>query len=987
MKSGNDEGNIERHEPTHACLVGNVSLSRNECTSTTHPPTAVPQSDECPKHRRRPLVYPALLSRIARAFYKRISLSDRTRYGLTYTAAFDGREAVDLIAHIIKTSDRNLALLLGRTLGAQNFFHDVSYYHQLCDSPVEIYQLSWKTKGRENSNPTVRPGLNPRSRKSSNFEAGSANRGANVTGEDGLLLLPSGVFTILTDCYSPTCSKNRVCYSPSCPRRLKVEYHSPGSHGISNSASGLVLDRTTTAQLPEGDSNGRIRRSLKAFSQLWIHSVVQETVTMSDQEDEHKKAIQEIIRAEYDLLQDLEYLRDHWMEPLRTQDIIPTNRRIDFVRQVFWNIEEMTNLHRRLYTMLTARQKVDHDVEFIGDVFLEIAPQLQLFVQYGKHRIWGEHELEMEKSTNPTFVAFVEKVEQSPASRGLGLSRYLTKPTVHLAGLALLLKAVLKYTPQWSKDQVMIPRAIHKIHDCLGQLNEDGENNLLRLNKELVFRPGEEADLGLKDERRQLIYKGQLKHRGGVIRGNDDLQVFLLDHALLMVKSKKDDKHDRSKLFKPPIPLELLVVSVPDEPEGLFFRPDSQKHGYQLTFSYPGREGYSLTLWAPTFFDREKWVECITAQQRAIREQGKVFTTCPLTGGAFTSIVKVNCAVLYECGQRVAYGTERGVYLQALHGGIPVKYLDLPNVQQIDILEEYHLLIVLSEEAVFTCLLDVPGTEGPIAYKVALHVSFFKIGSCLGRTLICIAGASTSEGTAIRIKEVYGTMHGIGMLVFKESRREELGAFNELHIPTGAHSLHFLETQLCVVCTGGFEMLNFNTLEAYPLLDPTDPLLDLVRCKDVHPLAMYQVDGLFLLCYAEFAFYVYEAGRRSKKDMIIHWEGSPTAFALHYPYIMAFDSMFVEIRHVKDGSLVQIIRGDNLLLLYTDTQSSDMASSPTSSNRSGSSFSTQISQGRGKRNEVVFASDDGVMTIQLGALFSRASNESLATELAPILIN
>jgi hypothetical protein len=150
-----------------------------------------------------------------------------------------------------------------------------------------------------------------------------------------------------------------------------------------------------------------------------------------------------------------------------------------------------------------------------------------------------------------------------------------------------------------------------------------------------------------------------------------------------------------------------------------------------------------------------------------------------------------------ECGQRVAYGTERGVYLQALHGGIPVKYLDLPNVQQIDILEEYHLLIVLSgeshipywrlsclflldykEETVFTCLLDVPGTESPIAYKVALHVSFFKIGSCLGRTLICIVGASTSEGTAIRIKEVYGTMHGIGMLVFKESRREELSAFN-----------------------------------------------------------------------------------------------------------------------------------------------------------------------------------------------------------------
>ena len=34
------------------------------------------------------------------------------------------------------------------------------------------------------------------------------------------LLLPSGVFTLLTDCYSATCVKDSLCYSVSCPRRL-----------------------------------------------------------------------------------------------------------------------------------------------------------------------------------------------------------------------------------------------------------------------------------------------------------------------------------------------------------------------------------------------------------------------------------------------------------------------------------------------------------------------------------------------------------------------------------------------------------------------------------------------------------------------------------------------------------------------------------------------------------------------------------------------
>jgi len=33
--------------------------------------------------------------------------------------------------------------------------------------------------------------------------------------------LPQGVFTLLTDCYSPTCSRDSLCYSINCPRRLE----------------------------------------------------------------------------------------------------------------------------------------------------------------------------------------------------------------------------------------------------------------------------------------------------------------------------------------------------------------------------------------------------------------------------------------------------------------------------------------------------------------------------------------------------------------------------------------------------------------------------------------------------------------------------------------------------------------------------------------------------------------------------------------------
>lgn len=101
-------------------------------------------SNRTPVIRKSQNIYPALLSRVAQAFRERIPICDRVKDGLTYKDAFDGREAVDKMAYIIKTTDRNLALLLGRALDAQKFFHDVTYDHRLRDSANELYQFRTK---------------------------------------------------------------------------------------------------------------------------------------------------------------------------------------------------------------------------------------------------------------------------------------------------------------------------------------------------------------------------------------------------------------------------------------------------------------------------------------------------------------------------------------------------------------------------------------------------------------------------------------------------------------------------------------------------------------------------------------------------------------------------------------------------------------------------------------------------------------------------
>ena len=184
--------------------------SRPPSITSVAPPTA-------PAPRRAPVVYPALLSKVAEAFKSRITVSERSKDGLVYSDTFDGRDAVDKIAYIIKTTDRNLALLLGRALDAQKFFHDVTYDHRLRDSPVELYQFKERIASSFVSADGVSQG---------NGFAMDGSGMANQMGEMSLEAAddtPSGVFTLLTDCYSSTCTRDKLCYSIACPRRLEQQ--------------------------------------------------------------------------------------------------------------------------------------------------------------------------------------------------------------------------------------------------------------------------------------------------------------------------------------------------------------------------------------------------------------------------------------------------------------------------------------------------------------------------------------------------------------------------------------------------------------------------------------------------------------------------------------------------------------------------------------------------------------------------------------------
>lgn len=103
------------------------------------------------------------------------------------------------------------------------------------------------------------------------------------------------------------------------------------------------------------------------------------------------------------------YVERCWIEPLSTHECIPQERRDEFIKDVFWNINQVRKNNAILLNDLLQRQLFQKVVYKIGDIFLKHVPKLfDQFVEYGSHQVIGKYVFENEKLTNPNFAKLVE---------------------------------------------------------------------------------------------------------------------------------------------------------------------------------------------------------------------------------------------------------------------------------------------------------------------------------------------------------------------------------------------------------------------------------------------------------------------------------------------------------------------------------------------------------------------------------------------------
>ncbi|KAH9479317.1 Rho1 guanine nucleotide exchange factor 1 [Psilocybe cubensis] len=378
---------------------------------------------------------------------------------------------------------------------------------------------------------------------------------------------------------------------------------------------------------------------------------------------------------------------------------------------------------------------------------------------------------------------------------------------------------------------------------------------------------------------------------------------------------------------------------------------------YPLTLHHNGRTGGPYILYAESAQIRAEWkakLEDALGLRKAVQESNKVFEIEYLSRDTFImpSIAanatgpawnqdnqytgKVTCSVPFNTPDGralVAIGCTEGVWIGFRHDPKSIRrVLHLKMVTQCAMLEDFGIFLVLADKALFAYHIEalVPSSphgahtsQVPQKLSGTKDVHFFSVGTLQGRTLI-IYMKKKSLNSIFRVLEPVGDKINEGVkapagfgsrLGFRSTKSEWFRIYRDFFLPSDSFDVIFLKARIAIFCAKGFEIMNLHDFDSITIPQREDPRHAQLakRCESARPLGMFRsTDEEFLLCYDEFGLYVDKHGDPCRSFGTIEWEGTAERVAFHSPYILLFDSRFIEIRHVETGRLAQIISGNEV---------------------------------------------------------------------------
>ncbi|KAI0367587.1 Dbl-like domain-containing protein [Pilatotrama ljubarskyi] len=381
---------------------------------------------------------------------------------------------------------------------------------------------------------------------------------------------------------------------------------------------------------------------------------------------------------------------------------------------------------------------------------------------------------------------------------------------------------------------------------------------------------------------------------------------------------------------------------------------------YPCTIHHNGRLGGLYTVFAESAQARNEWkqkLEEAIGLRKVVQDSNKVFEIETLSAdtflvpamgpssgtswnheNAFTG--KVTCSVPFTTADGrglVAIGCAEGVWIGFRHDSRSLRrVLHLKMVTQCAMLEDFGIFLVLADKSLFAYHIEalVPSSpqsahtsQTPQKLSGNKDVHFFSVGNLNGRTLVIYMKKKGLDSVFRVLEPVVGKINERSKapqtfgsrLGLRSQRSEWFRVYRDFFLPSEAFDLIFLKAKIVILCTKGFEIMDLTDFKSVTIPQRDDPRLEKLakRCESCRPMGMFRSSNdEFLLCYDEFGLYVDRHGDPSRSIGTIEWEGTAEHVAWHQPYVLLFDSRFIEIRHVETGRLAQIIPGNDVRCIW-----------------------------------------------------------------------
>lgn len=153
--------------------------------------------------------------------------------------------------------------------------------------------------------------------------------------------------------------------------------------------------------------------------------------------------------------------------------------------------------------------------------------------------------------------------------------------------------------------------------------------------------------------------------------------------------------------------------------------------------------------------------------------------------------------------------------------------------------------------------------------------------------------------------------------IFKRGTTDFFRDYDDFYVGTECTGINLFQNSLAVSTDKGFEVLTLDKKQPWGVPDWKAPEVANIatHVERQTTLGMLRLNEQeFLLCYEKCAVYVNKHGEVCR-SVVMNFVAKAKSAALYGPYLILFDTDFVEIRNAQNGRLKQIIAGRDIKCL------------------------------------------------------------------------